>query len=208
LETHAFICAGPKVEADWLTFGFGPATPDPLPGTTRALIVWSQRVSASNAPNWGRYMAAKRAGAKLIVVDPVRTPEAKAADLWLPIRPGTDAALAMGLINIIIRENLYAADFVAEHTSGFELLAKRAEAFDVARVSRITGLAEPDILRCAHLYADGPSVISTGLVNGMGRNALNFERARACLVAICGNVDRPGGNRLYGGPELTRTKTD
>jgi hypothetical protein len=91
---------------------------------------------------------------------------------------------------------------------GLRTLAKRAEAFDVARVSRITGLAEPDILRCAHLYADGPSVISTGLVNGMGRNALNFERARACLVAICGNVDRPGGNRLYGGPELTRTKTD
>jgi thiosulfate reductase/polysulfide reductase chain A len=205
---NAFICAGPKIQSDWLTFGFGPATPDPQPGITRAIIVWSQRVSASHAPNWGRYLATKRAGAKLVVIDPVKTPEAKAADLWLPIRPGTDAALALGLINVVIDQALYDASFVAQHTSGFAELAARAAQYPLDRVSRITGLAIDDIVACARIYADGPSIISTGLVNGMGRNALNFERARACLVAISGNIDRPGGNRLFGSPDRTLTKTD
>jgi anaerobic selenocysteine-containing dehydrogenase len=77
---------------------------------------WTNRACAFPSTYW--YWRPRSVAA---ASPPVRTPEAKAADLWLPIRPGTDAALAMGLINIIIRENLYAADFVAEHTSGLEL---------------------------------------------------------------------------------------
>lgn len=206
---QGFICAGPKLEAEALTFGFGPATPDPVPGQTRAILVWSHKPSSSNAPYWGRLLQAKRAGAKLIVIDPNRTAEARNADLWLRIRPATDAALALGLIRIVIENGWINENFVREWTVGFDALKVRAEAYSLERVARVTGLAAADILECARLYATSrPALMSQGLPNGMGVNALNFERAKCCLMAITGNLNLAGANRLLGPPARARSKID
>ncbi|MGA0571346.1 molybdopterin-containing oxidoreductase family protein [Variovorax sp. VNK109] len=204
-----FICAGPKMEAEALTFGFGPATPDPVPGETRTVLVWSHRPSASNAPLWGKLLDAKRAGARLVVIDPYRTAEARLADQWLQIRPATDAALALGLIHVAIEHGWIDVDFVQRWTIGFDALRDRVQAFTPERVEEITGLGADEIIECARAYCTGgPALMSQGLPNGMGVNALNFERAKCCLMAVSGNLNRRGANRLLGPPEKALSKVD
>ncbi len=204
-----FICAGPKLEAEALTFGFGPATPDPVAGETKTVLVWSHRPSASNAPLWGKLLDAKRAGAQLIVIDPYRTAEAKNADLWLQVRPGTDAALALGMIHIAIAEGWVDQGFISQWTTGFEALAARVRPFTPEHVAGITGLAAADIVACTRAYCtQGPALMSQGLPNGMGVNAMNFERAKCCLMAVSGNLNRRGANRLLGPPEKILSKVD
>jgi thiosulfate reductase / polysulfide reductase chain A len=203
------ICAGPKLTGEALTYGFGPAVPEIVPGETRVVLLWGRHPSASQPPHWGRIVAARRAGAALIVVDPVGTDEARAADLWLQPRPGTDAALALGLLHVIVEENLYDAEFTGRWTVGFEQLRQRLAEYSPAHVGEITWLAPELIARCARLYASRrPAAVSSGSPNGMGRNALAWERAKAILVAVTGNLDRRGGNRLLGPPERVQTVAD
>jgi thiosulfate reductase / polysulfide reductase chain A len=206
--SQAAICAGPRTEAEFLTFGISPAAANIKPGVTRQILLWGQRASASNVPAYARYLEAQRAGAELVVIDPVQTQDAKAANLWLPIRPGTDAALVMGLLNVIISEGLYDRKFVSETTIGFAELQRRVERFPLARVAALTGIETSTIVQVARGFAAGPSIFSAGMPNGMGRNALNFERARCCLIALSGNLGRPGGHRLGGPPQRIQTKID
>lgn len=205
---NGFVCQGPKLEAEALTFGIGPATPDLIPGETAAILVWANRPSASNPPNWTRLLAIKRASAKLVVIDPVRTPEARAADLWLQIRPNTDAALALGLIRLTIELGLYDRAFVDRWTVGFDELRARVADFPLDRVADITGIPAADIEQCARIYAAGPSALAQGLPNGMGRNAVDFDRARCCLMAITGNINRRGASKLAGPPARALSKID
>jgi anaerobic selenocysteine-containing dehydrogenase len=203
------ICAGPKVVGETLTYGFGPAAPDIRAGETRCIMVWGHHPAASSPPHWSRVVEAKRAGARLIVIDPVRTEEARAADLWLQIRPGSDPALALGLLHVMIEEKLYDAEFVAKWTLGFDDLARRVAGYAPDRVAALTWLSPEQIIACARAYAsERPAAISHGSPNGMGQNALNWERSKAILVALAGNLDRRGGNRLYGPPSRVRTKVD
>jgi anaerobic selenocysteine-containing dehydrogenase len=203
------ICAGPKLTGEALTYGFGPCVPEIVPGETRTVLLWGRHPSASAPPHWGKIVAARRAGATLIVIDPVGTDEARAADLWLQPRPGTDAALALGLLHVIAEEHLHDAEFTSRWTVGFEQLRQRIAEYSPARVGEITWLAPELIARCARLYASArPAAISSGSPNGMGRNALAWERAKAMLVALTGNLDRRGGNRLLGPPERVQTVAD
>ena len=205
---NAFVCAGAKTTAEWVTVGFSPAAPDLTPGAARCVVVWGQHPSASNPPLWGRIRRAQRAGARLIVIDPVRTAEARAADLWLPVRPGSDGALALGLIHLILQEGRADDDFIRDWTTGADALAELSAAFPPARVAALTGLDEADIRAAAAIYTDGPAAISNGVVNGMGLNTFATERAKLCLMAITGNLNRAGGNRLAGPTARVMTKSD
>lgn len=203
------ICGGPQVEAEALTYGWGPSQADVVPETTRLVVLWGKHTSASSPPAWGRVLKVKRAGAKLIVIDPRRTKEAEAADLWLRPRPGTDGALALGLLHVVISERLYDHTFVERWTVGFEDLAKRVHEYVPERVAELTSVPAQDIRHAARLYAESrPAALSASAPVGMGRNALNWERAMACLIAICGNLDVSGGNRLVGPPPDVLTKVD
>ncbi len=203
------ICAGPQIEAETLTYGFGPSVPDVAPGITQAIVLWGKHPSASNPPFWGRVVAATRAGAKLLVIDPRQTMEAEAADLWLRPRPGTDAALALGLLCVIVTEKLHDPDFVDRWTLGFEDLAARAREYPPERVAELTWLTPAEIVRAARMYAASrPAALAAGSPVGMGRNALGWERAKACLIAIGGNLDIRGGNHLVGPPPDVLTKVD
>lgn len=197
------ICYGPGAVGEALTYGFGPTFfTYPVPGKTRCMVVWGMRPSASAPLLWKQILKTKRAGAVLLVVDPEQTREAKRADLWLQIRPGTDAALALSLIHCVIASGQYDPRLVAEEMVGFEELRERAAAYAPIAASAITWVPPEKIHEAAALIAShGPSLIHGG--NGLcqsGSVAVQNGRALACLIALTGNLNAEGGNTLAGPP--------
>ncbi len=148
------------------------------------------------------YNAIRRAqenGAKLIVVDPRKSENAKLADLWLPLKPGTDAALLFGWLKVILDEELYDKDFVEKWTVGFEDLKKRANEFPLERVAKITGVKAELIAEAARMYAtEGPSCIPWTPITDQQRNSTSAIRLHCTLRAICGFLDIPGGEVMHG----------
>ncbi|MCW5626806.1 MAG: molybdopterin-dependent oxidoreductase, partial [Burkholderiales bacterium] len=139
----------------------------------------------------------QRNGAKVVVIDPLRTKTAQLADWHLPIRPGTDGALALGLMHVIIRDGLVDTDYVTNYTVGYDDLAARALEFTPERVAGITGIAAEDVVKLAHEYAKSqPSAIRIGV--GIERSAGGGQVVRAvtCLPALVGAWRKPGGGIL------------
>ncbi len=161
---------------------------------TRCALIVGRNSTVADPIEWAALKAAKKRGAKLVVIDPKKTPVAAIADLWLSPRVGTDAALALAMIDVLIRETLYDRDYVAAYTHGFDALAKRAAEFPPARAADVTGVPAADIVKAAHMYAEGPSTFVSG--HGIDAASVGVQTFRAfhALVAISGNVDRPGGN--------------
>ncbi len=120
---------------------------------SRYIIAWGANIHGNNIHLWPFIQEAQRKGAKLVVIDPYKTLTARRADCYLPIRPGTDVALALGMMHIIIRENLYDADYVARYTIGFEQLRERAAQYPPERVAAITGIAATEVEQLAREYA-------------------------------------------------------
>ena len=197
------VCYAPNALGESLTYGWGPTMYSyPVAGTTRYDILWGFRPSASMPLLWGAITAARKAGAKLVVVDPMRTHEAELADLWLQNRPGSDVALALGLVNVLVAEGLYDHDFVARETVGFEELAGRAAEYPPERVEEVTWVPAAQVVEAARLIAsNSPAIVhgSNGLCQS-GTTAVQAGRALACLIAITGNVGRPGAHGLSGPP--------
>src|SRR6201984_816263 len=120
---------------------------------SRYIIAWGANIHGNNVHLWPFIEEARRAGAKLVVIDPYRTRTAKCADWYLPINPGTDAALALGMMHVIISEALYDHDYVARHTVGFDQLRDRVYEYPPELVARLTGISAQDIVRLAQEYA-------------------------------------------------------
>ncbi|MCX8205151.1 MAG: molybdopterin-dependent oxidoreductase, partial [Candidatus Nezhaarchaeota archaeon] len=140
-----------------------------------------------------------------IVVDPRPTELAKRADLWLRLRPGTDAALALGMLNVIIEEGLYDKEFVENWTVGFKELAERAAQFPLSRVEEVTWVPANLIREAARLYAaTKPACIHWGVKIEQSLNCTSCVRALVALMAVTGNLDAPGGNVLYKAPPVVR----
>lgn len=141
--------------------------------------------------------AAKERGMKIVVIDPRITPTvSKLADIHLRLRPGTDAALALGMAKIIIDNDWIDHDYIEKHVHGFEEYKAYVQQFDLPRVAEITGLDPDDIYRVAELYATNkPSSISqSGAAIVHHRNGYQTFRAIMSLTAITGNFDIAGGN--------------
>jgi anaerobic selenocysteine-containing dehydrogenase len=162
------------------------------------IVAWGADLVATNVHFWARAEAAQRRGVKIIVIDPRRSRTARAAAWHLPIRIGTDAALALGVMHILVRDGLVDRDYVAAHTLGFERLeAEVLPRFAPPRVAAITGLAVDDIERFAAMYgAARRSFIRLG--EGMTRLARGGEalRAVALLPGVTGAYGRRGGGAL------------
>ena len=173
---------------------------------TNCLVLWGQNPAESSSRTMASMKRRREKGDyKVIVIDPRRTRLAEAADIWLQLRPGTDSALALGWLNIIINEGLYDKDFVEKWTFGFDKLAKRVQEYPPQRVAEITGLPVGDISESARMYATAkPACISRGVATDqIGRNAARVEQARVALRAITGNLDVEGGDLITGvGPEV------
>jgi len=189
------LCQGCRYTASLLT-GVGGQPGNELP-KAKCILVIGKSPSDSSVVQWMHIKEAKRQGAKLIVVDPRRTPIARLADHWLPVRPGSDVALALAMIHVIFAENLYDADFVAKWCTGTEDLRVRAQAYEPAAASEITGLSVDDIVTSARLFANlkpGCMILGHGIdaqANGV-KTAIAFH----ALLALTGNIDKEGANRL------------
>src|SRR5512139_1809749 len=178
-------CYIPRISVQLITHG-GATMPDyaqylpdryddPRYKVPECVIVWGTNPVVSNSDgNYGHWIVdVMKRGSKLIVVDPRMTWLASKADLWLPIRPGTDPALALGMLNIIIQEGLYDKEFVELWTYGFDDLAKRAAEYPVEKVAEITWLPKEKILQAARLYAQSkPALIHWGLAIDMTKESL------------------------------------
>ncbi len=160
----------------------------------RYIIAWAANIHGTNIHLWPFVEEARRDGAKLVVIDPFRTRTARSADWHLAIRPGTDVALALGLINYIITNDLYDAPYVAAHTSGFEELRARSAEYAPQRVAEITGLGAEEIARLAREYATtSPSVIRLNYGVQRSENGGMAVRAITMLPAITGAWKKQGG---------------
>ena len=127
---------------------------------SRYIIAWASNIHGNNVHLWPFIEKARRNGAKLVVIDPYRTRTAACADWYLPINPGTDGALALAMMHVIIAEGLYDADYVVKYTLGFDQLCEKVKAYSPERASRWTGIAAEDIQKLAREYATvRPSVI-------------------------------------------------
>ncbi|MGA3188390.1 MAG: molybdopterin-dependent oxidoreductase [Bryobacteraceae bacterium] len=158
------------------------------------IIAWGANIHGTNVHLWPFIVEAKRNGARLIVIDPVRTRTAALADQHLRINPGSDLALAFGLMHVIIGEKLHDADYVAQYTNGFDALAERARAYDPDRVSALTGIAKEDIIQLARQYATTrPAVIRANYGVQRSERGGAAVRAIAALPALTGSWKEVGG---------------
>jgi anaerobic selenocysteine-containing dehydrogenase len=199
---HSGLCAIQRA------FGFAYTVAVPMLGMmgsdyehTDLIVVWGANPVYCGAPmgppigTLKRILSARERGAKLIVIKPEMQPDAAKADIWVPIRPGTDGALALAMLNVIINENLYDKDFVSKWCYGFDKLVPHIQKYTPEWAEPITGLPADQIREVARLYGTAKSAcIFAGNAFDQTVDSNNAVRAVAILIAISGNLDRPGGN--------------
>jgi anaerobic selenocysteine-containing dehydrogenase len=169
-------------------------------GNADCMILWGSNRTQSGPPVADRVDAWVGRGAKLIVIDPRVTTSAKKADLHAQIRPGTDCALALGMLNVIIAEGLYDKPFVEEWTVGFDKLAVQVKEYSPEKVEEITWVPAATVRNMARMYATSkPACIAVGIPTNHSTNGIQAIRAITILMAITGNIDVSGGNIITPG---------
>lgn len=191
--SHSHLCYQPRNLAHVATYG---AYPQEDVKNTKLFVLWAQNHVNSALLTRGRAIFdAIRNGAKLIVIDPVFTALASKADLFIQPRPGTDGALGLAMINVIINEDLYDHDFVEKWTYGFDELKEMVSSYTPKRVEEITWVPAEQIIKLARTYAQTkPAVLGDGNGFDQHTNVTQSVRVVAILRAITGNLNIPGGN--------------
>ncbi len=201
--TAGHFCYGPRIATSILTCGTNPIVD--YENHPRCLMMWGNNVVISNPDCYKGepFSVALDAGAKLIVVDPRLTRAAARADLWLPLRPGTDTALALGLANVIVNEGLYDREFVEHYTHGWEEFVKRVNEYPLEKVEQITWIPREKIQQAARLFANTkPAAIQWGVAIEQQNTCADNDRVLMCLMGITGNIDVPGGQVLFKTPPI------
>jgi len=162
---------------------------------TKCIVIWGSNPENSSEAGMAAIEFALSYGAKLIVVDPRVTPLAKRADLHLQLRPGTDSALVLGLLHVIISEMLYEVKFVEEFTLGFDEFSEHIKGYTPEAVEKVTWVPADIIRQAGRIYAGSrPACILEGISLDHCTNGIQAIRGVVTLMAICGNYDIPGGN--------------
>jgi anaerobic selenocysteine-containing dehydrogenase len=160
---------------------------------------WTNPDEHKGVDFWNAY----KQGAKLIVIDPRKGFLAKKADLWLQLRPGTDAALAMGFFNVIVEEELYDKPFVENFINGWDAFKQRVKEYPLDRVAEITWVNKDLIRKAARLYAKAkPAALQWGVPTEQTLNCTDCTRLMTGLMAATGNLDVPGGNAFFVPPAV------
>lgn len=161
---------------------------------SKLIIAWAANIFGTNVHLWPFILEARRNGAKLYVIDPVTTRVAKLADRHYTPYPGSDQALALGLIHVIISESLHDRDYVAQHTTGFDELKQLALEYSPAHVSQLTGIPAADIVGLAREYATTrPAVIRLNYGVQRSERGGSAVRAVTALPALTGSWKEVGG---------------
>ncbi|NLL21491.1 MAG: molybdopterin-dependent oxidoreductase [Firmicutes bacterium] len=185
------ICFRTRILARQITFGRYPVEE---PRNADCILLWGHNPDESYPPQAKIIRNRVAAGAKLIVIDPRRIPLAKEG-IYQPIRPGTDCFLALAMINVIIAEELWDKEFVDKWVSGFDKLVEHVKDYTPEKAEAVTGVPASEVRRIARTFANTERAC---IVEGVGHlnqyaNGLQTERAFCILMAITGNIDRPGG---------------
>lgn len=204
---HSGICAMQKAFAFTYTLG---AAPFPDIPRSKLILIWGKQpvYSGSTRGNLKQILDAKERGAKIITIKPTMEPDVALSDIWVPIRPGTDAALALAMLHVIIKDKLYDTQFVSQWTYGFEKLADHVRTYTPEWAEPITGLSQKKIIDLARTYATTkPACIDhgNGLEHAPASN--NAVRSIAIMMAITGNLDKPGGDIFFAGGGMPRPKS-
>lgn len=189
------VCHAPREISGLYTCGFYPVVD--FHHKSELVVLWGSNPTSTNEEGLICSLLLNQLdqGTRLVIVDPKRIPLAAKSRHWLQIRPGTDNALALAFLNVVISENLFDEKFVSQWTHGFDELSAWVKSFTPEKMSTITWIPADKIRECARDYARfKPAAIAWG--NPIEQNVRNFETARAliCLMAICGNLDVAGGN--------------
>jgi thiosulfate reductase / polysulfide reductase chain A len=209
----AYFCYGPRVAVSKVTATgtFSQKGWDTTPiadfyGKPKCIVQWGSQKRTSNDHGLIGHTPLTDALAQKpinIVVDPRKPKAAGPVDLWLPLRPATDAAMALGWMNVIIEEELFDKEFI-QYCHGFEELRQRAKEYPLAKVADITWCDPQLIAKAARLYATArPGCLVWG--NGtdqLGNNTFQATRSLLILMGLTGNLDAPGGNAFYPAPPL------
>jgi len=186
------VCWGPRLLGANFTNGFLPLPDYEYPPA--CLVIWGCNMEETRIVDAMNTREAVKRGSKLIVIDPREIQYVKEAILWLKVRPGSDLALALGMINVIINEGLYDKDFVVNWTVGFDQLKRHVQDYSAEKVEEITWVPAEKIKEAARLYATTkPAAIQWGNALDHGINAFQSCRAVSILRAITGNLCVPGG---------------
>src|SRR5215471_5539096 len=173
--------------------GTNPETVD----QAKYILIWGSNIITSNIHLWRYILKARSRGAKIVTIDPLRTKTGEQSDEHIAIMPGTDGALALGMMHIIVRDGLQDQDYIGRHTLGFAQLKPRLEAYPPSRVSEITGIPQDTIERITHEYAaNSPSFIRVNY--GLQRHSGGGMTVRNifCLPALVGAWRHPGGGAV------------
>ncbi|MFC2020768.1 molybdopterin-dependent oxidoreductase [Chloroflexota bacterium] len=201
--TAGHMCYGSRIAATAITCGKLPVCD--FDNNPECVMVWGNNVVWTN-PDEQVGVKLSRVlsdGAKLIVVDPRLTFLAGKADVWLQLRPGTDTALALGMANVIINEQLYDKAFVRDYVYGWDEFVRRVQEYPLDRVETITWVPAETIRKAARLYAQSkPSCIQWGVAIEQTINCIDSNRILTDLMAITGNLDVPGGNVFFVPPKV------
>jgi anaerobic selenocysteine-containing dehydrogenase len=188
------ICWGLGAYGLGLTGVLDVNTKEDMGAHANMIVLWGANLASQ--PNTGRHLiAARRRGAYVVTIDVRETEAAAQSDEVLVIRPGTDAALALGLMHVIVQEKLWDREFVARHTLGFDALAAHVAQHTPAWAASVTGIPADRIEALARRYAGTrPAMILLGGSSmHKGSNGWHAGRAVACLPALTGNLGIPGG---------------
>lgn len=164
---------------------------------SRFIILWACNLLSTNVHMWPFIDIAKKNGAKVVVIDPAKTGTSAMADQHIRVRPGTDGALALAMIHVIIREGLVDQDYVDRHTVGFDELVQHVAPYTPEFAAEETGVAADVIRALAREYAAAqPSAIRIGVAIERSAGGGQLVRALACLPALVGAWRKPGGGLL------------
>lgn len=185
------ICYRMRIRARQMTFGKYPVEEM----NTQLYVLWGHNPEQSDFPLHLAIEENLAKGSKLVVIDPKRISLANKAEMYLPIRPGTDGALALALMHVIIKENLYDKDFVEQWTHGFEKLVPHVEPYTPEWAEKITRVPAEEIRTLARLYAraESASIFQGTNTQDQTANGTQNSRAFAILQTITGNINNPGG---------------
>ena len=196
--TPGYVCHSPRLGLYALVTGYGRLYCDyhgwggEFPKTQ---IMWAKQLEISSADSEMAYWFMKSLDycKNLIIIDPRASAYATRATLWIQPRPGTDCALALGMINVIMEEELWDKEFVENWTYGFEELRERAKDFTPEKVSDICWVPKEQIIQAARMWAiDTPGCIQVGSSIERQANCGHTLRAITCLMGLAGNIERPG----------------
>ena len=192
---HSGICAIQRA------FGFAYTLGSPFLmldyAHTDLIIIWGANPAFAGTPKGtiNSILDARDRGARVMAIKPVLQPDAAQADEWVPVRPGTDAALALAMLHVIIAEERYDKEFVASWCYGFAELQEHIKQYTPEWAAPVTGIPADRIREISRTYSDAESAcILVGNAFDQTVNSNDALRAISTLIAITGNLDRPGGN--------------